>query len=507
MAENRAEFASHTSSPACLASSPMTAASSSRERISRGEVKRRLLAQRTQSPAFNEVLRSSSPSVEPPTCEITTEEAVDTSEEKSDCQPPQEFLEMDKDGMSVLTTQTDISTESAIVERVEKRTMGLTTLTAPRKEPNQDFGMLGPAQIDFGNKFSLGDLSISASDVLVSVGSSDSPNLRTANPRTSRPTSIESPSVRLGDVDVDMDMKSALDRLMDDVAGASARADDSMVTEECDDDSYNQPQHNDVHDFSRPRIMERAATDSVLLQKNEAEGILSRNASAASDVSLPPPPVPAKDNIRQREQIILEKRREARRLEEEDMDTFDSNRGHQKLLGVGRPSRRRSMSTGDAETISGGAKKRGDILLEKVGLDDPLGDSIERELRKLVEPPKKSVCFSIISRDRFAYPLHRNTMFANMKLPFMRLPPMRKFHIWLGRGMLMQEGRGEHCDDLLTWYVEIHLTFHQFTDTLGPVERICKANQRVSSSRERQGLWESVCQRQYKPPLIFRCAD
>jgi hypothetical protein len=392
VAENRAEFASHTSSPACLASSPMTAASSSRERISRGEVKRRL---RTQSPAFNEVLRSSSPSVEPPTCEITVDEAVGTSEEKSDCQPPQEFLEMDKDKdrMSVLTTQTDISTESAIVERVEKRTMGLTTLTAPGKEPNQDFGMLGAAQIDFGSKFNLGDLGISASDVLVNVGSSDNPNLRTANPRTSRPTSIESPSVRLGDVDVDMDMKSALDRLMDDVAGASARADDSMVTEECDDDSYNQPQHDDDHNFSRPRIMERAATDSVLLQKNEAEGILSRNASAASDVSLPPPPVPAKDNIRQREQIILEKRREARRLEEEDMDAFDSNRGHQKLLGVGRPSRRRSMSTGDAETMSSGPKKRGDILLEKVGLDDPLGDSIERELRKLVEPPKKSVCF------------------------------------------------------------------------------------------------------------------
>ena len=51
------------------------------------------------------------------------------------------------------------------------------------------------------------------------------------------------------------------------------------------------------------------------------------------------------------------------------------------------------MSTGDAETLGGGAKKRGDILLEKVGLDDPLGDSIERELRKLVEPPKKGVSF------------------------------------------------------------------------------------------------------------------
>lgn len=376
----------------------MVTASSSRERISREEVQRRLLNQRTQSPVFDEILKSSSPSTEPPACQVMIEETVDENDENLDCQESLE-RDKDKDRMSVLTTQTDISTESAVVEIVEKRTMGLTTLTASGKASDQDFGMLGPAQFDFGSKFSLGGLGISASDVPVSVGSLDNQNPRAANPGSSRPTSIESPSVRLGDVDVDMDMKSALDRLMDDVAGAGARVDDSMVTEECDD-SYDQSRsrHDDDHDlstdFSHPRVMERAATDSVLLQKNEADGIISRNVSGASDVTLPPPPVPAKDNIRQREQIILEKRREARRLEEEAMDAFDSNRSHQKRLGVGRPSRRRSMSTGDAETLGGGAKKRGDILLEKVGLDDPLGDSIERELRKLVEPPKKNVSFS-----------------------------------------------------------------------------------------------------------------
>ena len=391
--ENKAAFSRRISSPARSAS-PMVTASSSRERISREEVQRRLLNQRTQSPAFDEVLRPSSPSTEPPARQITIEETIDMNDKKLNSQ---EFLEgdKDKDRMSVLTTQTDISTESAIVERVEKRTMGLATLTTPVKTVDQDFGMLGAGQFDFGSKFSLGGLGISTSDVPVNVGSLDHQNLRAANPGSSRPSSTDSPSVRLGDVDVDMDMKSALDRLMDDVAGASARVDDSMATEECDD-SYDQPRsRNDDHDlstnFSRPRIMERAATDPVLLQKNEADGIVSRSVSGASDTSLPPPPVPAKDNIRQREQIILEKRREARRLEEESMDAFDSNQSHQKHLGVGRPSRRRSMSTGDAETLGGGAKKRGDVLLEKVGLDDPLGDSIERELRKLVEPPKKGV--------------------------------------------------------------------------------------------------------------------
>ena len=392
--ENHAAFSGRISSPARSAS-PMVTASSSRERISREEVQRRLLNQRNQSPASDEVLRSSSPCTGSPAFQIKIGETVPVNDEKLD---GQEFLEgdKDKDRMSVLTTQTDISTESAIVERVEKRTIGLTALTVPGRVSDQDFGMLGAGQFDFGSKFSLGGLGISASDAPVSVSSLDNQNLRAANPGSSRPSSTDSPSVRLGNVDVDMDMKSALDRLMDDVAGAGARVDDSIATEECDD-SFDQSQsRNDDHDFamdfSRPRVMERAATDSVLLQKSEADGIISRNVSGASNASLPPPPVPAKDNIRQREQIILEKRREARRLEEECMDEFDST---QKRLGVGRPSRRRSMSTGDAETLGGGAKKRGDVLLEKVGLDDPLGDSIERELRKLVEPPKKGVSFLI----------------------------------------------------------------------------------------------------------------
>ena len=395
--ESQATFSRRISSPT-RSPSPIVAATSSRERISREEVQRRLLNQRTQSPALDEFLRSSSPSVKPPpVCEITIE-AVDVDHEKLGCQPSHSLLERDKDKdrMSVLTTQTDISTETAIVERVEKRTMELATLAGPEKIPNKDFGILGPGQFDFGSKFSLGGLDISTSDVPFSVDSLGNVNLRVANPRTSRPASIESAAVRLGDVDVDMEMKSALDRLMEDVAGAGARADDSMMTEECDD-SYDQSQSHDDDphdlstDFSRPRVMERAATDSALLQKNEADGIISRNASGASTISLPPPPVPAKDNIRQREKIILEKRREVRRLEEKDMEAFDLNRSPQQRLGIGRPSRRRSMSTGDAETIGGGAKKRGDILLEKVSLDDPLADSIERELRKLVEPPKKSV--------------------------------------------------------------------------------------------------------------------
>lgn len=204
--------------------------------------------------------------------------------------------------------------------------------------------------------------------------------------------------IKMGDVDVDMDMKSALDRLMEDVAGAGTQADESMMTDEYDE-SFDRFQSHDGHAndaFSaseRPKIMKRAATDSVLLQANEAVGVVSRSVSDASTITLPPPPVPPKDNIRARERIILEKRREARRLEEEDEEMSMPRGKTQKHLGVGRPSRRRSMSTGDAEVLGGGAKKRGDVLLDVTPPpeDGPFADSIERELQKLVAPPEKSV--------------------------------------------------------------------------------------------------------------------
>ena len=100
------------------------------------------------------------------------------------------------------------------------------------------------------------------------------------------------------------------------------------------------------------------------------------------------------DNIRSREQAILENMREARHQKEELEETFSPRQREQKHLGVGHPSRRRSMSTGDAEILGGGAKKRGDALLdlgEEPANERPLSDSIEQELQKLVEAPQKSV--------------------------------------------------------------------------------------------------------------------
>lgn len=159
----------------------------------------------------------------------------------------------------------------------------------------------------------------------------------------------------MGEVDVDMDMKSALDRLMEDVAGAGgAHADDSMTTDDYDE-SFDRSQSTilDESPFlpsARPKVLERAATDSALLQQNEASGVESRTVSGASTIREPPPVLP-KDNITMREQLILQNGRQG---VQEDVPHRNQDR---QSLGYGQPTRRRSLSTGDAEVLGRGAWK------------------------------------------------------------------------------------------------------------------------------------------------------
>ncbi|KAI6046401.1 hypothetical protein EDC04DRAFT_3086435 [Pisolithus marmoratus] len=198
-------------------------------------------------------------------------------------------------------------------------------------------------------------------------------------------------SVQLGE------MRSALDRLMDNVKETSGPSssqlgthsqvrvgqldsgpdtsggfgDESMRTETdmslCVDESREEVY---VHPpRATPVPMERAATDSVIY-----------TLTSPPRVDEPPVP-PTKDAIRAREELILEKRREARkRDEEESMGYYTPPRPASRPPSVGRPSRRRSKSTGDA-----GALAQGDILLD-LGISDSedlLADSISRELKKL----------------------------------------------------------------------------------------------------------------------------
>ena len=102
----------------------------------------------------------------------------------------------------------------------------------------------------------------------------------------------------------------------------------------------------------------------------------------------PPPPPPPKVGIREREEMIKAKRREIRRLEEEQEIRYAPP-----TLGGGRPSRRRSKSAGDAVEIPSGKPRTAKDALGMDDLDngdDPLSESINRELQKL-EMPRKPV--------------------------------------------------------------------------------------------------------------------
>ncbi|KAH9060540.1 hypothetical protein EDB87DRAFT_1615074 [Lactarius vividus] len=114
---------------------------------------------------------------------------------------------------------------------------------------------------------------------------------------------------------------------------------------------------------------------------------LSRNASESSN---PLQPV-QKDAIRTREQIILEKRREMRRREQDEDLGYVTPPRNPPSSTSGRPGARRSMSTGDAEDLQAAVRSAAlnpsgsSVLPEVVATEekDPLAESIARELRKL----------------------------------------------------------------------------------------------------------------------------
>lgn len=201
--------------------------------------------------------------------------------------------------------------------------------------------------------------------------------------------------------DTDMDMKSALDRLMDDVAGVGGPEGDDSIMTECK--SYMPPPNVGSRPNRSP--LARAMTEPTpLLHTPTGIGFSPDKDRSDSSMEVVPPMPPPKDNINHREQLILEKRREMRQLEAKFDEESEHSREYscpprpaiqsktknaeQQLLGVGRPSRRRSMSTGDAEILR---KRTGEGLLDGVVSEsnDALSDSIEKELKKFVEPKPK----------------------------------------------------------------------------------------------------------------------
>ncbi|KAF6763079.1 hypothetical protein DFP72DRAFT_1030227 [Ephemerocybe angulata] len=387
-------------SPLTRLSSPLSTSGlqvANRPRINKDDVKRRLMGRRSLC----------SPSPEPRSPERSTEHRASpllSSEANAHLTPsfiPQEQdRDKDRDRMSIMTGMTDMSTDTAIVGHAERGSLAVASLVSPcEADEDDEFGVLGSEdrlKFDFGSKFSIGGLGVTHSREDDDEEDIDSTDLTTPQQTGGGAGFPQGAGMRMGDQDVDMDMKSALDRLMEDVAGG--RVDDSILT----DDSF-VSQDSQATDLSllepvtnsRPKFLERAATDT-LVQTTSASGITSRNVSGSSSSAMPPP-VPPKDNIKAREQMILQKRRQARGLDDDQSEGEYSGEDdsigplakmHQKRLGVGRPSHRRSMSTGDVEDLTEHQKETAMLELSQVHSDTLLGN-IEQELNKMQEPPKK----------------------------------------------------------------------------------------------------------------------
>lgn len=242
-------------------------------------------------------------------------------------------------------------------------------------------------------------------------------------------TSSMGPGVQLGD------MKSALDRLMADVAGEAQMTADGktvvglkieavtegvkarqfgMPADSHEDDGHDASAVNednmevDVDPASKPdlrvNIPEPPKDVSALLHTSFASPTLSAPSSVLTRVPS------HREAIRKREELIKAKKREARRREaeeEDESDEADAERGSMRT-DVGRPSRRRSKSTGDADALinrkSAAARRRdnwsGGGLLDIIpfeGEEDLLTDTIDRELERLRGPNKVvSVGFMLV---------------------------------------------------------------------------------------------------------------
>ena len=154
----------------------------------------------------------------------------------------------------------------------------------------------------------------------------------------------------------------------------------------------------------------------------------------------PPPPPQPKIGIKEREAMIKAKRREIRRLEEEE-EMRSKPKATTLTPEDGIPSRRRSKSTGDAVDISSGKQRATRNALRMDDLengDDPLSESINRELQKL-EIPKRPVSPSQ------AYEWRRGLLTRHSSLK-----QKQKYHVRERDTMIIASSDADHVHHMLS---------------------------------------------------------
>ncbi|KAH8115290.1 hypothetical protein DFH11DRAFT_1854440 [Phellopilus nigrolimitatus] len=231
----------------------------------------------------------------------------------------------------------------------------------------------------------------------------------------------------------EMDMRSALDRLVDDVsiAGGGERvntsaqgdrsgattsdgdismAETELITEESTELLANLRGSLRAKPSTVPVPQRAGAAPSPARPETQPPFLSpqSRTVSSASIVPPPPPPKsPGKSARQAREEMIKEKRKQARARDSGEYFVPPRRDAAGNLIeessarrrSSGRPSARRSLSTGDAEDIlddGPASQRRVSVLKHQRGgvlgmtVDEaPLTESIERELKSLDDPKKK----------------------------------------------------------------------------------------------------------------------
>ena len=192
---------------------------------------------------------------------------------------------------------------------------------------------------------------------------------------------------------------------------------DTTMEEDEPLDDHDDLQHATLNDSETSSSSQR--TPELLSGGGFMSPTLSRNTSESSNAVQPTP----MDAIRHREQMILEKRRQMRRRErDEDMGYETPPRNPP---SDGRPSARRSMSTGDVEDSQVVARLAAlnppgsSVLPDVVATEekDPLAESIARELRKL-RGSTKSVSLASTASQRILKQFFRDITFVNIVRPF-----------------------------------------------------------------------------------------
>lgn len=392
-----------------------------RTRISRDDIQMRLMGKRSTESPLGDALSSPAPAAELLAAEKSDEEVPHVQSIKV---PDPAGLGRENKGRSDVTSGViDISAEFATIQTAEKRTMDSATVGADGREGdkhNEEDTMDGNVSATTGDEEML--------PVKSSIVEPVQPQPTAVRPQSSfglLETSLDVSgglgiglrdsmgSIQLGE------MRSALDRLMDDVKdscgpstkrpNARSHARVESVTEDTKagrssantssnigDDSMGTQTDMELSldDFRSAPITQRSRTGPLPVQRAATDSVVYMGPSFRSPVDeVLTPASPTKDAIKTREELILQKRREARkRDEEESMGYYTPPRPTSMPPSTGRPSRRRSRSTGDA-----GALTKSNLLLD-IGLSDTeeelLADSISKELRRLDPEHRQGVSFS-----------------------------------------------------------------------------------------------------------------